>query len=86
MPPEKPTAEELNQRPRQITDVNRFLQKAGINETLRAGHGYFFFEPGNAFRWPSQGTYVCAVGELTMGQWLRRYEELASKAREGRDE
>lgn len=84
MPPERVNAEELNSRPRQVVDVNRFFQKVGINEILRPAHGYYYFEPGNAFRHPSQGTYVSSVGELTFGQWLRRYEELAAQAREDR--
>lgn len=63
-----------------LRTVNSALRRAGHEERLVRGEGYYYFADGAAHTWPQSGVYVYRVGELSVDQWLAQRDALAADA------
>ena len=56
--------------------VNDALRARGRDESLREGDGYFYFGGGDAVNWLTSSVMVKQVSDLTLEQWLGKFESL----------
>jgi hypothetical protein len=61
--------------------VNDALRARGRDESLYPGDGYFFFGGGDAVHWLSSSVMVKKISDLTLDEWLARFEELLERDR-----
>lgn len=59
-----------------LKQVNNAIAKAGFNEVLVAGDGYYYFIEGDAFQWESSSVYVYRLNHLSLDQWLAAHKAL----------
>ena len=59
--------------------VNDALRARGRDESLYPGDGYFFFGGGDAVHWLSSSVMVKRISDLTLEQWLAKFEELSER-------
>jgi hypothetical protein len=59
--------------------VNDALRARGRDESLYPGHGYFFFGGGDAVDWFSSSVMVRRISDLTLEQWLAKFDELSAR-------
>lgn len=72
---------------RSLRQVNQYLWKHGMPKDieLNKGKGFFYLSGGDAARWPESSIAVFSLGQLSLDEWLKRYQELAKKAPARRD-
>jgi hypothetical protein len=51
-------------------------RRAGRNESLREGEGYFYFGGGEAVNWLSNTVHAKKLSDLTLEQWLKEFDKL----------
>ncbi|MGC2769865.1 MAG: hypothetical protein WB607_30520 [Candidatus Acidiferrum sp.] len=56
--------------------VNDALRARGRDESLRDGEGYFYFGGGEAVHWLSSSVMVRRISDLTLEQWLEKFDSL----------
>lgn len=56
--------------------VNDALRARGRDESLREGDGYFYFGGGEAVDWLTSSVMVKRISDLTLEQWLEKFEGL----------
>lgn len=56
--------------------VNDALRERGRDESLREGDGYFYFGGGEAVNWLSSSVMVKRMSDLTLEQWLKKFDKL----------
>ena len=56
--------------------VNDALRARGCDESLRDGEGYFYFGGGEAVHWLSSSVMVRRISDLTLEQWLEKFDSL----------
>lgn len=56
--------------------INDALRKRGRDESLRPGDGYFYFGGREAVNWLSNSVRVKRLSDLTLEQWLEKFDEL----------
>jgi hypothetical protein len=56
--------------------VNDALRARGRDESLRDGQGYFYFGGGEAVNWLSSSVMVRRISDLTLEQWLEKFDSL----------
>jgi hypothetical protein len=59
--------------------VNDALRARGRDESLYPGEGYFFFGGGDAVHWLSSSVMVKRISDLTLEQWLAKFDELLER-------
>lgn len=59
--------------------VNDALSARGRDESLYPGEGYFFFGGGHAVHWLSSSVMVKRISDLTLDQWLGKFDELLER-------
>jgi hypothetical protein len=59
--------------------VNDALRARGRDESLHPGEGYFFFGGGDAVHWLSSSVIVKNVSDLTLDEWLGKFDELLER-------
>ena len=59
--------------------VNEALHARGRDENLYPGEGYFFFGGGEAVHWLSSSVMVKRISDLTLEQWLAKFDELLER-------
>jgi hypothetical protein len=59
--------------------VNDALRARGRDESLYPGDGYFFFGGGDAVHWLSSSVMVKRISDLTLEQWLAKFEESSER-------
>jgi hypothetical protein len=59
--------------------VNDALQARGRDESLRDGGGYFYFGGGDAVNWLVSSVMVKKISDLTLKEWLEKFEELLAQ-------
>jgi hypothetical protein len=59
--------------------VNDALRAHGRDESLYPGDGYFFFSGGDAVHWLSSSVMVKKISDLTLDEWLARFDELLAR-------
>ena len=59
--------------------VNDALRVRGRDENLYPGEGYFFFGGGEAVHWLSSSVMVKRISDLTLEQWLTKFDELLDR-------
>jgi hypothetical protein len=59
--------------------VNDALSARGRDESLYPGEGYFFFGGGDAVHWLSSSVMVKKISDLTLEQWLAKFDELLER-------
>jgi hypothetical protein len=62
-----------------IRNVNDALAARGYEATLVKGGDYFFFRGGEANGWLDRTIRVPRVGDLTVDEWVRAYQDLKKK-------
>jgi hypothetical protein len=71
----------VEKKPNRVTRkmVNDALPARGRDESLYPGDGYFFFGGGDAIHWLSSSVMVKKISELTLDEWLARFDELLER-------
>jgi hypothetical protein len=64
--------------------VNDALRTRGRDESLREGEGYFYFGGGEAVNWLSSSVRVRRMSELTLEQWLEKFDSLLEREKKVR--
>lgn len=59
--------------------VNDALRARGRDESLREGDGYFYFGGGEAVNWLSSSVMVRRISDLTVEQWLEKFDSLLER-------
>jgi hypothetical protein len=59
--------------------VNDALRARGRDESLYPGEAYFFFGGGDAVHWLSSSVMVKRISDLTLEQWLAKFDELLER-------
>jgi hypothetical protein len=59
--------------------VNDALRARGRDESLYPGDGYFFFGGGDAVHWLSSSVMVKKISDLTLDEWLAKFDELRQR-------
>jgi hypothetical protein len=59
--------------------VNDALRARGRDESLYPGEGYFFFGGSDAVHWLSSSVMVKRISDLTLEQWLAKFDELLER-------
>ena len=59
--------------------VNDALRARGRDESLYPGEGYFFFGGGDAVHWLSSSVMVKRISDLSLEQWLAKFDELLER-------
>ena len=59
--------------------VNDALRARGRDESLYPGDGYFFLGGGDAVHWLSSSVMVKRISDLTLEQWLAKFDELSER-------
>lgn len=59
--------------------VNDALRARGRDESLYPGEGYFFFGGGEAVHWLSSSVMVKKISDLTLEEWLAKFDELLER-------
>ena len=59
--------------------VNEALRSRGRDENLYPGEGYFFFGGGDAVHWLSSSVMVKKISDLTLDEWLAKFDELLER-------
>jgi hypothetical protein len=59
--------------------VNDALRARGRDESLYPGDGYFFFGGGDAVHWLSSSVMVKKISDLTLDEWLAKFDELRER-------
>jgi hypothetical protein len=59
--------------------VNDALRARGRDESLYSGDGYFFFGGGDAVHWLSSSVTVKKLSDLTLAEWLAKFDELLAR-------
>jgi hypothetical protein len=62
-----------------IATVNKALARAGYNERLARGRGYFYFVGGNTRRWDDVFVYAERLDRFTPEQWVAVRNQLANQ-------
>ena len=60
-----------------IKKINTALAKAGYEEKLTKGEGYFYFYDGDASTWYQSGVYVNYLGALSIEDWVAERDKPA---------
>jgi hypothetical protein len=70
-----------DKKPSRVTRkmVNDALRARGRDESLYPGDGYFFFGGGDAVHWLSSSVMVKKISDLTLDEWLARFDELLER-------
>jgi hypothetical protein len=66
--------------------VNDALRARGRDESLREGEGYFYFGGGEAVNWLSSSVMVRRISDLTLDQWLEKFDSLLERDKKVRRE
>ena len=61
--------------------VNEELARRGHRVLLEKGDGYFYFRTGEAADWLDRTVQVYKVNDLSVDEWVARFEELQRKNR-----
>jgi hypothetical protein len=64
--------------------VNDALRARGRDESLRQGEGYFYFGGGEAVNWLSSSVMVRRISDLTLEQWLGKFDSLLKREKKVR--
>jgi hypothetical protein len=64
--------------------VNDALRARGRDESLREGEGYFYFGGGEAVNWLSSSVMVRRISDLTLEQWLGKFDSLLEREKKVR--
>jgi hypothetical protein len=59
--------------------INEALRARGRDESLYPGEGYFYFGGGDAVHWLSSSVMVKRISDLTLDQWLAKFDELLER-------
>jgi hypothetical protein len=59
--------------------INEALRARSRDESLYPGEGYFFFGGGDAVHWLSSSVMVKRLSDLTLEQWLAKFDELLER-------
>jgi hypothetical protein len=59
--------------------VNDALRARGRDESLYPGDSYFFFGGGDAVHWLSSSVMVKKISDLTLDEWLAKFDELRQR-------
>jgi hypothetical protein len=59
--------------------VNDALRARGRDESLYSGDGYFYFGGGDTVNWLSSSVMVRKISDLTLEQWLGKFDELLNR-------
>jgi hypothetical protein len=70
-----------DKKPSRVTRkmVNDALRARGRDESLYPGDSYFFFGGGDAVHWLSSSVMVKKISDLTLDEWLARFDELLER-------
>lgn len=66
--------------------INDALRARGRDESLYPGDGYFFFGGGDAVHWLSSSVMVKKISDLTIDQWLAKFDELLEREKKLRSQ
>ena len=71
----------MNDKKNRVTRkmVNDALRARGRNESLYPGKGYFFFDGGDAVHWLSSSVMFKKISDLTLDEWLAKFDELLKR-------
>lgn len=61
--------------------VNDTLRSRGRDESLYDGRGYFYFSGGDAVNWLNSSIMVKKISDLTLEQWMEKFDELLAQDR-----
>lgn len=77
----------MENKPNRITRkmVNDALRARGRDESLYPGNGYFYFGGGDAVHWLSTSVMVKKVSDLTLDEWLAKFDELLRREKKLRE-
>jgi hypothetical protein len=64
--------------------VNDALRARGRDESLRQGEGYFYFGGSEAVNWLSSSVMVRRISDLTLEQWLGKFDSLLEREKKVR--
>ena len=59
--------------------VNDALRARGRDESLYDGGGYFYFGGGDAVNWLVSSMMVKKISDLTLEQWMEKFDELLAQ-------
>ena len=59
--------------------INDALRARGRDESLYPGDGYFYFGGGDAVHWLSSSVMVKKLSDLTLDEWLAKFDELLER-------
>lgn len=71
----------MNDKKNRVTRkmVNDALRARGRDESLYPGKGYFFFGGGDAVHWLSSSVMFKKISDLTLDEWLAKFDELLER-------
>jgi len=78
----------VDKRPSRVTRkmVNDALRARPRDESLYPGDGYFFFGGEDAVQWLSSSVMVKKISDLTLDEWLAKFDELLERDRKLRSQ
>ena len=59
-----------------VKTVNDELARRGYHALLAKGHGYYFFQEGEAAEWLDSTVKVRTINSLTLKQWVQEFRRL----------
>lgn len=78
----------MNDKKNRVTRkmINDALRARGRDESLYPGEGYFFFGGGEAVHWLSSNVMVKKISDLSLDEWLAKFDELLERDRKLRSQ
>lgn len=78
----------MNDKKNRVTRkmINDALRARGRDESLYPGEGYFFFGGGEAVHWLSSSVMVKKISDLSLDEWLAKFDELLERDRKLRSQ
>lgn len=64
-----------------VAEVNKALRARGAEEKLTRGRGYYYFRDGTAAGWYSTSVYVYSASDLSVEDWLAKYDSKLAEAK-----
>jgi len=66
-----------NDRPKKLSDLQKFFKSKNIKEKITRGKGYYYFYGGDAAGWFQSGVSAYNIDDLTYKQWYEEYLTLS---------
>jgi hypothetical protein len=63
-----------------LVQINKALKKAGAEETLVRGKGYYYFIDGDSVSWPEVSVYVYNFRDISVEGWVAEWMRLKKQA------